>query len=421
MFERVEITVRAGDGGDGAVSFRREKFVPLGGPDGGDGGAGGSVVIRAGEGVTTLRSFQHKKVYPAGKGGNGQGKRKHGKDGRDTVLEVPLGTVVMETEGETGKRVVADLKGEGQEIVVARGGKGGWGNVHFASSTNQTPRIARKGEQGEAHSIMLELRLIADVGIIGYPNVGKSSLLAAISAAKPKIADYPFTTVAPVLGAVNAGKRWFVVAEIPGLIEGAHLGRGLGHEFLRHALRTRVIIHLLDGTSASPMNDMMKVNMELQMYSSELAKKSQLVAVNKVDLPEVRARLTELKEAFECCGIQVMFVSAATGEGVAELTARTAQLLDMVGEKEEVGVQVPEKVFRPRPRRSRLNIKKEGDAFVVAVPELERLVAGADITSYEVRSQLRREIAKRGVGKALEEAGAKPGDKVRCGNMEWEL
>ncbi|MDP2932061.1 MAG: Obg family GTPase CgtA, partial [Chloroflexota bacterium] len=249
MLDKVEIKIKAGDGGDGIVAFHREKFVPMGGPSGGDGGNGGDVIIQAAPGLDTLRVFKRKRFFRAADGENGSGSRKHGKRGVDLVITVPPGTMVaLKTSGA----IIADLVEPGQQVVIARGGKGGWGNARFASPSNQAPRIAHKGEPGEEKSIVLELKLIADVGIIGFPNVGKSSLLAAASAARPEIADYPFTTREPVLGVVNVGGKSFVLAEIPGLIEDAHLGRGLGHDFLRHAARTRVFIHLLDGTSASP-------------------------------------------------------------------------------------------------------------------------------------------------------------------------
>ncbi|MFC1875566.1 GTPase ObgE, partial [Chloroflexota bacterium] len=298
MFDIAEIAVRAGDGGNGIASFRREKFVPFGGPDGGDGGKGGDVIVRADAGVTNLKVFRWQGVYRAGDGLDGKGQKKHGKNGADKELLVPVGTVVLLKVEEDGNTVLADLSEPGQRVVAAKGGGGGLGNVHFASSTNQTPRIAQRGESGEEKSITLELRLIADVGIIGYPNVGKSSLLATASAAKPKIAGYPFTTLEPVLGVVLVDHRSFVMAEIPGLIVGASLGRGLGHDFLRHVVRTKALIHLLDGGSAAPVEDMIQVNNELALFDSALAKKPQLVAVNKFDLPDVRARVKEMKESF---------------------------------------------------------------------------------------------------------------------------
>ena len=291
MFDRVEIVVKAGDGGDGVVSFRREKFVPFGGPDGGDGGGGGDVIIMADPAVTSLRGFKQKRFYRANDGKDGRGKRQHGKKGENLVLTVPVGTMVLSKTQIGGDDLIADLEQPGQQAVVVKGGEGGLGNIHFASSTNQAPQIAQKGEVGEENSIILELRLIADVGIIGYPNVGKSTLLAAVSAAKPKIASYPFTTREPILGVAEVGPEGLVLAEIPGLIDGAHLGRGLGHDFLRHIVRTKILIHLIDGGSASPVEDMIRVNAELSLFDSALAQKPQLVAVNKIDLPQVQVQL----------------------------------------------------------------------------------------------------------------------------------
>ncbi|MDD5038894.1 MAG: GTPase ObgE [Dehalococcoidales bacterium] len=420
MFDRVEVRVEAGDGGDGAVSFRREKFVPFGGPDGGDGGSGGDVILTADASETGLMTFKRKRNYKAADGGNGEGRKKHGKRGEDLVLSVPVGTIIWD-KTQTGEGVlIADLEQSGQQAVVARGGEGGKGNIHFASSTNKTPRIAQKGEAGEAKSIMLELRLISDVGIIGYPNVGKSSLLAAASAAKPKIADYPFTTLEPILGVVEVEKQSFVLGEIPGLIEGAHHGRGLGHDFLRHAMRTKILIHLIDGTSASPPEDMTQVNEELRLFDTSLARKPQLVVVNKIDLPQVKARLADIKDAFSNAGTAVLFISAATGEGVAELMAEVMKMLTQTVPEMKSGVKAPQKVFRPQPRRSRVTARREGDIIVVVASEVERIVTRVDMTNPEVRWQLHQYLVRHGVSKALAKVGIKPGEKVRCGNIEWE-
>lgn len=420
MFDRVEIRVKAGDGGDGVVSFRREKFVPFGGPDGGDGGNGGDVVIMADPSIASLRMFKQKRLYRAGNGGNGQGKKKHGKKGADLLLRVPVGTIALDKTGINEGVLIADYEQSGQPVVVVSGGKGGLGNTHFTSSTNQAPRMAQKGEVREEHSIILELRLIADAGIIGYPNVGKSTLLAAASAAQPKIAGYPFTTIEPVLGVVEVGQQSFVLAEIPGLIDGAHLGRGLGHDFLRHALRTKILIHLIDGSSASPVDDMIRVNTELSLFDAALAQRPQLVVVNKIDLPQVRARLSQIKDVFSHAGTPVLFVSAAGGEGVAELMSEATKMLSRVAAEAAVGKKIPRKVFHPQPRSVGVSVHKEGDTFVVVAPGLERIIARVDMTSPEVRWQLTKQLARLGVSQALERAGVKPGDKVRCGNSEWE-
>ena len=305
MFDITEVKVKAGRGGDGAITFRREKFVPFGGPDGGDGGKGGDVVIEADPSVMNLWGFKKKQLYKGDNGGAGAAQKKHGRNGDPLILKVPEGTVVYEKNKDGLDELLDDLENAGDRVIVAHGGRGGLGNVHFASSTNQTPRLAQSGETGEEKVIALELKLIADVGIIGYPNVGKSSLLALATAAKPQIADYPFTTKEPIVGVVGVEFENFVLAEIPGLIDGAHLGRGLGHDFLRHSMRTRILIHLIDGTAESPLDNMIKVNNELSLFDSSLARKPQIVAINKIDLPAVRDRKREIQKTFHEAGIDV--------------------------------------------------------------------------------------------------------------------
>jgi len=420
VFDRAEIEVRAGVGGAGIVSFRREKYVPFGGPDGGDGGDGGDVIIRADPSVDSLRILSRKRFCRAADGRDGRGKKQHGKKGENLVLTVPVGTVVSYKTQVSGDALIADLEQTGQQAVVAKGGRGGLGNTHFTSSTNQAPQMAQKGEPGEENSIILEMRLIADVGIIGYPNVGKSTLLAAEAAARPEIASYPFTTREPILGVVEVGRQSFVLAEIPGLIDGAHLGRGLGHDFLRHTMRTKILIHLVDGSSASPVENMIQVNAELGLFDSALAQKPQLVAVNKIDLPQVQVRLDEIKDAFSSAGTTPLFISAATGEGVAGLMVETMEVLHSFTVARGISEKAPVKVFRPRPKSTSPKVHKEGNTFVVEAPELERVLAGTDVTSPEVESQLRRHLTRLGVSRALERAGVKPGDRVRCGNLEWD-
>jgi GTP-binding protein len=348
MIDRAEITVKSGDGGRGAVSFRHEKFVPFGGPDGGDGGDGGSIVVVADQAVNSLRSFRRKRYYKAARGRDGAGQKKHGKNGEDLMLVVPVGTVV---NAPAGDGFIADLSQPGKKVVVAKGGRGGKGNARFATSTNQAPQIAQAGEGGEELTLTLELKLIADVGLIGYPNAGKSTLLAAVSGAKPRIASFPFTTREPVLGVVEVGTKSFVLAEIPGLIKDAHLGRGLGHDFLRHIERTRLLIHLVDGSSESPVADMTQVNTELSLFDPALGKKPQLVAVNKVDLPQVEARRAEIAASFSAVGTEVFFVSAANSQGLPGLMGKTLDFLQSI--PQAGGIKVPEKVFRPRPRAYR--------------------------------------------------------------------
>ena len=419
MFDRADIRVKAGDGGSGAVGFRREMYVPFGGPDGGDGGKGGDVTIKADKSTDSLRAFQQRKLYRAENGYSGAGKQKHGKDGKDLILAVPAGTIVTVIEEDGTEILLGDLGNAGEEVIAAEGGKGGWGNVHFKSSTNQAPRIAQRGEAGEEKTLKLEMRLIADVGIIGYPNAGKSTLLAAASAAKPKIASYPFTTLEPVLGVVEIGTDSYVMAEIPGLIEGAHLGKGLGHDFLRHAMRTKILIHLISGTSDTPAEDMIKVNNELAMFDPLLAQKPQIIALNKIDLPEVQEKLGGIKEEFTAAGIKAHYISAATGQGVSGLMAEALNILKaQAGEQKRA--EAPGKIFRPQPKEARVKVVKEGDEYVIYAPGLDRLIAGSGITPGELRWQLNFQLEKLGVNRTLEKAGVKTGDKIRCGDLIWE-
>ena len=349
--DKVEIIAGGGNGGDGVVGFRREKFVPFGGPDGGDGGAGGNIYIAADRSVTTLRQFRRKKHFKAVSGRSGSKQKRHGAKGDDLLIVVPLGTMIFLKEEEQ-EVLLADLSQQGQKVLVAKGGTGGLGNVHFATARNQAPRVATKGEPGEELCLILDLKLIADVGIIGYPNVGKSTLLAAVSKAKPKIADYPFTTREPALGVVEMGMKTFVVAEIPGLIDDAHLGRGLGHDFLRHAERTKVLLHLLDGSSPTLIDDMNNLNRELTLFKPSLAQKPQLVAVNKIDLPQVQSRLPDVKQLFSSLGVVVFFVSAVTKRGVPELLSAIVEVMDRAS-REQAESEMPVVVFRPKPRIKR--------------------------------------------------------------------
>jgi GTP-binding protein len=325
--DEVRIKVKAGDGGDGAVAWRREKFIPRGGPAGGDGGNGGDVVLAVDPQLSTLLDFRYVREHKAKSGGHGMGSDMNGVDGEDLVLRVPPGTVVK--DGETGE-VLADLGEAEQRFVAAKGGRGGLGNMNFATSTNQAPRYAQDGTPGAGHDLVLELKLLADVGIVGYPNAGKSTLISRISRARPKIADYPFTTLVPNLGVVAWRERSFVVADIPGLIEGAHTGAGLGHQFLRHVERCRVLVHLVEGASPepgrSPKADLDAIDRELALYSPELAKKPQVIAVTKIDLPEARAAGEKLAKLLgrRKKPVKVHLVSAVTGEGLQGL-------LDAVG------------------------------------------------------------------------------------------
>jgi GTP-binding protein len=332
--DEARIHVKAGNGGDGCVSFRRERFVPRGGPDGGDGGKGGDVILQADAQLVTLLDLTYPKQFRAQKGSHGRGKDQSGKNGEDLVIQVPVGTLVR--DNQTGE-VLQDLLFGGQRFVAAEGGRGGRGNARFATSTIRAPRRAEKGEKGQERRLGLELKLLADVGVIGYPNVGKSTLLSRISSAKPKIADYPFTTLVPNLGVVNReGHPPFVVADIPGLIEGASKGAGLGLTFLRHVERTRLLIHLLDvseGSSRDAVNDFQALNRELKAYHPLLQKKKQLLALNKIDLPSVRERAMDIENQFEKMGHRLYLISGQTGEGVEELLERVFLAIESVSDQ----------------------------------------------------------------------------------------
>ena len=350
--DKVEITVNSGKGGDGFISFRREKFVPLGGPDGGDGGLGGSIYIKADKNISTFSAFRHKRSFKAEIGKNGSGQKMSGKGGKDLYINVPPGTVVYrKVDGETA--FLADLVQHNDKVLVAQGGKGGKGNMHFATPTNQAPRKATMGKPGEDCTIVLDLKLIADVGIIGYPNAGKSTLLAAVSGARPKTADYPFTTIEPVLGKVIVGEEEFILAEIPGLIEGAHSGKGLGHDFLRHAERTRMFVHLLDGSDSNPENNMNTLNRELYLYNPEMFKKPQIVVINKIDIPSVKERQPAIKNLFESAGMKIFFISGLSGEGISDLMSAVAELLNNLKKSKPESEPVPV-IFRPKPKQKRV-------------------------------------------------------------------
>jgi GTP-binding protein len=336
FIDETKIRVIAGDGGRGCVSFRREKFLPRGGPNGGDGGHGGDVIMEADAQLTTLLDLRYQKQYKAGRGQHGMGSECDGRRGEDRVIPVPVGTIIRESP--TGK-LIGDLAAAGERIVIAAGGRGGKGNAHFASSTLRSPRFAQPGEPGEDKELLIELRLIADAGIIGLPNAGKSTLISVISAVRPKIADYPFTTLTPNLGVVGYGEHQsFVVADIPGLIEGAHAGQGLGHKFLRHVMRTRLLVHLLDATKVSkddPLADWRAVNRELELFDRALLERPQLVVANKIDIPAARANAGLLEEKLPKKYQPLHLISAATGEGVTPLVRRIGALLDAMAVPEE--------------------------------------------------------------------------------------
>ena len=351
MIDRIEIIVEAGDGGNGLASFRREKYVPFGGPDGGDGGAGGDVFVVADSSLLDLALLKQKKRFRAESGHQGSRSGKHGKKGENLDILVPVGTMVS-VKVETGEeKLLGDLIAAEQKVLVAKGGKGGLGNVHFATAANQAPRIAGKGELGEERQVILELKLITDICIIGYPNSGKSALLSAITVARPRIADYPFTTRHPVLGVMRGSRRDFVVAEMPALIEGAHIGKGLGYEFLRHTERTKLLVYLLDGTSLTIVDDFIKLSEELTLYKDDLCQKARIIAVNKVDLPQVKSRLLDIRQRLDLLGVPVFFISAVNGQGVVEFTSKCIEIVERVN-REKKAISPPEvAVFHPRPRK----------------------------------------------------------------------
>jgi GTP-binding protein len=416
MFDILNIKVIAGKGGDGAIAFRREKFVPFGGPDGGDGGKGGDIILVADESVTNFKTFPNYSIFKAMPGVNGHGKKMYGKNGENYFLKLPVGTMVYEVVEDGEKVFLADLEKPGDALTIASGGRGGWGNLHYAAPTNQAPRLAQRGENGEEKNLWLEVRTIADIGIIGYPNVGKSSLLAAASAAKPQIADYPFTTKEPQLGIVDFGNDTMALAEIPGLIEGASQGKGLGYDFLRHSTRTHAFIHLVDGSSVSPAEDMVKVNNELALYDPALSHKPQIVVVNKIDKPEVQARKSQIQSDFEVVGVQPLFISAATGEGVKDLMQAAYKLL----KKTPVTDIKTLKVFHPQPKKQWNTVTKENNTYVINNQDIERIIRRIDMQDDAVLWQLRGFLDRKGIGKMLEKAGIQGGDKVRCGSIEWE-
>ncbi|MBL7183359.1 MAG: GTPase ObgE [Anaerolineae bacterium] len=415
FFDEAKIYVKAGDGGDGCVSFRREKYVPLGGPSGGDGGKGGDVYLVANPHLNTLIGFKRRVHFKAKRGAHGRGKGQKGRQGDDVYVEVPPGTVVRDAETE---EFIADLMEEGQRALVARGGRGGRGNAAFATSTNQAPRIAERGAPGQERWLYLELKLIADVGVVGVPNAGKSTLLSVVSAARPKIAAYPFTTLEPNLGVVALGDYTsFVMADIPGLIEGAHAGAGLGHEFLRHIERTRMIIHLLDGASADPLGDYESINEELALFDPELARKPQLVVLNKMDLPQAQALWPSVEQAMKVRGQMAMSISAVTGEGVKEMLRSVAGMLASLPEEEPPTAEV--KVFRPAEEEA-FTITWEDDAWRVRGADVERVAAMTNWDLGEAVMRFQRIAEAMGLKAALRKAGVQPGDTVRIGEAELE-
>lgn len=423
FLDRVKIWIHAGAGGDGAATFRQEAHVPRGGPDGGDGGRGGSVRLQVDPGQTTLRDFQYRHHFKATPGGRGTRARRHGKAGEDLVLSVPPGTAVY--DDATGA-LLADLVATGQEAMVARGGRGGLGNTHFKTATHQAPRHAQKGEPGEERWLRLELRLIADIGLVGLPNAGKSTLLAALTAARPRIADYPFTTLEPNLGVMDLGpddERRPTIADVPGLIEGASSGAGLGHAFLRHVERTRVLVHVVDGSSRDPEWDHEVIREELRAHDPVLLEKPMIVAFNKLDVAAARDAWPAFRDARGREGLETVAIAAATGEGLDGLRARLAVLLpdldDLAAPPEPAGVVV----HRIEAMGDGFAVEHDEDgAFRVRGKRIERIAAQTNFDVEESAERFQRELARLGIDAELRRAGIVAGDLVRIGatELEWE-
>ncbi len=426
FIDKARIFVKGGKGGNGAVSFRREKYVPDGGPDGGDGGNGGSVIFEVDEGLKTLMDFRYRKKYIAESGQNGMKKKMAGKNGEDLVLKVPPGTIVRDEK--TGA-VIADLIKHGQRAVIAKGGKGGKGNTHYKTSTRQAPTFAKAGDYGVERWVILELKLLADVGLIGFPNVGKSTILSVVTKAKPKIANYHFTTIKPNLGVVEAveGKS-FVLADIPGLIEGAHEGVGLGHDFLRHVERTKLLIHVVDISSMEgrdPLDDFDKINTELKKFNEKLAKRKQIIAANKMDLLYDESKYVEFKNEMEKRGYEVFPVSAATKKGLKELMLYVTEILDTIEDIPLVEV-IPDDeahkvyTFEDGEDKNKIEIRKEDDYFIVEGRPIEKLLYSTDIENVDSLRHFQSILMKKGVFDRLKEIGIEDGDTVKIYDLEFE-
>lgn len=422
FYDIAEIFIKAGDGGNGIVSFRREKYINHGGPDGGDGGDGGNVVFKVDSGLRTLVDFRYKRKYIAANGDKGGNKNCSGRGGQDLVVKVPRGTLVKDKL--TGA-IIADISGEDQSVVIARGGKGGWGNQHFATPTRQIPNFARNGTPGEEITAILELKLLADVGLVGFPNAGKSTLLSVVSAAKPKIANYPFTTLSPNLGVVSLGQNEsFVMADIPGLIEGAHAGVGLGHHFLRHVERTRLIIHMVDMAETDGrdvLSDVETINKELMLYNPGLAQIPQLIAANKMDAVEDADKVKAFKAEMEKKGYPVYEISAAANQGVDKLMRDAYEML-----KELPPIRVFEAVQREPYGEEDFGdeplftVRRENELYVVEGPWVDKIMGSVNLNDRESLQYFQRAMKNRGVIEALEAKGIEEGDTVRIGEMEFD-
>ncbi len=420
FIDSARIFVKAGNGGNGVVSFHREKYVAAGGPDGGDGGDGGNVVFQVDEGMRTLIDFRYKKQYKAENGQDGGGAQCTGRGGNELVIKVPAGTVVRD---ELTGRIIADLTKAGQSAVVAKAGKGGKGNQHFATPTRQVPNFAKAGTAGEERWVLLELKTLADVGLIGYPNVGKSTILSMVSAARPKIADYHFTTLEPNLGVVSVGTGTsFVIADIPGLIEGAHEGVGLGHKFLRHVERTRLLVHVVDVASIEgrdPLKDFEVINEELQQYNPVLASKQQIVAANKTDIPGSEDNYKSFSDELEKRGYKVFPISAATNKGLKELMYFIAEKLKTIPETIIVDEAEDEVVYTAGEEKP-FEIRVEDGKYIIEGTWFKRLVNSTNFTNYESLQYFQRAIKKKGVIDELEKMGINEGDTVNVYGLEFD-
>lgn len=426
--DKAKVYVKGGDGGDGLIAFRREKYVPEGGPAGGDGGKGGDVIFRVDEGLRTLMDFRYQKHFKAKRGEKGRNKSQHGANADNMVVRIPPGTVLI--DDDTGE-VIGDLTRHGQEVVVARGGRGGRGNIRFATPNNPAPELAENGEEGEERYVTMELKVMADVGLVGFPSVGKSTLLSVVSAAQPKIGAYHFTTITPNLGMVEVGdSRNFVMADLPGLIEGAHEGVGLGHEFLRHVERTRVIIHVVDiaGTEGrDPFEDWVKINDEIRLYNPALMERPQIVAANKIDMPEAADNLAVFREKLKEVrpDIEVVPISSLTREGIQELLYRTMDLLESIPEEpaiEEVAETSDRKVYKFKKQEDNaFTITRDNETYVVHSERIERMLKRMQMNSHDAILKLARTLRHMGVDEELRKRGAIDGTLVRIGDFEFEF
>ena len=419
LIDRARIFVRTGKGGDGMSSFRREKFVPKGGPDGGDGGHGGNVVLVADRNVNTLVDFRFRRLFKAKPGGKGQGANCYGRNAEDLLITVPLGTIVKDEESG---QIIADLSHDGQQAIVAKGGRGGRGNWHFRSSSNRTPTFAERGEPGEERWLRLELKVLADIGLLGYPSVGKSSILRKVSAAQPEVAAYHFTTLNPILGVVDlSDHRSFVMADIPGLIEGASEGVGLGHDFLRHIERTKILVHVLDVSGMEgrdPIEDYEKINEELRKYSEKLSRKKQIIAANKIDMLGDSDNLERLKAYMDERGQEVYPICAMTGEGLEVLLERLWDLLETYVEEPE---EIAEEVVYKAQDKPDFEVKRADDgAFVITGPRIENLVAMTNFDDDQSLRRFQRIWRYMELDKLLKEKGICDGNTVRICEMEFE-